>query len=338
MRMRIVCSRSEVQVRVDRVKIRACMLLLTATGVAAGVSRQQEPITPLPTPVQIHSQRAAIGERLFNDVRVSRNSTHSCATCHPLDRGGMDGLAVAVRSDGTLHHRNTPTIFNASLNATFNWDGVASTLPDHTDRVLATLMETTWSVLLDRLRADRAYAAAFGAAYPEGVTRANVLHAFTTFEQSLVTPRSRFDRYLLGEQDAMTPREKDGYRLFKSYGCVSCHQGINIGGNMYQRFGVFEDVALTRPGMIDLGRYLITKVDRDRHVFRVPSLRNVAVTAPYFHDGRARTLETAVRTMGRAQLGRHLTTNEISSIVGFLRALTGEYRGRPLHAPGPEAR
>jgi cytochrome c peroxidase len=314
-----------------------CSLLVALSGVLGAALTQQEPLATIPSTVDVDPKRAAVGERLFHDVRVSRGSTHSCATCHPLDRGGMDGLPVAKRHDGVWHHRNTPTIFNVGLNATFNWDGVVNTLEDHTERVLRTFMHVTWPELLARLRAEASYVSQFAAAYPEGVTRTSVLNAMTTFERSLLTAGSRFDRYLLGEQDALTAREKQGYQLFKFYGCVSCHQGVNVGGNMYQRFGVFEYIPSGRITERDEGRFLVTKAPRDRHVFRVPSLRNVAVTAPYFHDGRARTLETAVKTMGRAQLGRELTADEVAVLVEFLHTLTGEYRGRPLRVSPPEA-
>jgi cytochrome c peroxidase len=247
----------------------------------------------------------------------------------------MDGGVVAARSDG-LPHRNTPTVFNVSLNGTLNWDGALQTLEKHTDSVVPALMHIPWPELIARLRRDAAYAAAFAAAYPDGLTHNNVLDAIATFERSLLTPRSRFDRYLQGEHQALTRRELEGYELFKSYGCVSCHQGINIGGNMFQRFGVFEAIPSSRLPVTDLGRFLVTGVERDRHVFRVPSLRNVAVTAPYFHDGRAPTLETAVETMARAQLGRTLTARDVSRIVDFLGTLTGEYKGQPLATPRPE--
>jgi cytochrome c peroxidase len=315
---------------------RSCLVILVLIASAAPGAIQQEPIDPIPVSVPVDANRAAIGARLFHDVRLSHSATFSCATCHPLDRGGMDGLTVS-NSDGAAHPRNTPTIFNASLNATFNWDGVADTLDDHADRTIANVMKMTWPELIARLGKDGAYASAFAAAYRDGVTRANVLDAIATFERSLVTPGARFDRYLAGDRQALTQRELEGYRLFKSYGCSSCHQGVNIGGNVFERFGVFgkgPPGGSTRDP--DPGRFLITRVARDEHVFRVPSLRNVAITAPYFHDGRARTLADAVDTMGKAQLGRTLTTDDITLIVDFLRTLTGEYRDRPLSAPRPE--
>jgi cytochrome c peroxidase len=297
----------------------------------------QEPIVPIPLHVALDAQRVTLGERLFHDVRLSHQNTHACTSCHPLERGGMDGWPRARSANATTTLRNTPTIFNVGLNTVFNWDGSAETLETHAELVLLNpnLMRTTWPELLAKLQDDVEYVSRFKAAYAGGLTPANVLDALATFERSLLTPNARFDRYLRGEQHALTATEQQGYRLFKSYGCVACHQGINIGGNMYQKFGVF-----TTPGggesaaaVVDLGRFSVTNVPRDRGVFRVPSLRNVAVTAPYFHDGRARTLEEAVDTMASVQLGMTLTPEEIEVIVQFLHTLTGEYHGRSVAVP-----
>jgi cytochrome c peroxidase len=149
---------------------------------------------------------------------------------------------------------------------------------------------------------------------------------------SLTTPNARFDRFLLGDKQALTAAEIEGYRLFKANGCISCHQGVNVGGNMFQPFGIMSDYFADRGQMTpaDLGRFNVTKNEADRHLFRVPSLRNVALTAPYFHDGSAKTLEEAISTMTKYQLGRTLPTEQIASISKFLRTLTGEYRGKPL--------
>ena len=297
----------------------------------------QEPITPIPLSLVLDLPRVALGERLFHDVRLSHDNTRACTTCHPLQRGGMDGRPRAITANGTLHPRNTPTIFNVGLNAAFNWDGIASTLEAHAEIVLLhpSLMRTTWPELLATLQADADYVTRFNTAYAGGLTRVNVLDALASFERSLLTPNARFDRYLRGEQHALTAPEQQGYRLFKSYGCVACHQGMNIGGNMYQKFGIFAAPGgMSNPAaVVDLGRYGVTKVPRDRGVFRVPSLRNVAMTAPYFHDGRAATLEGAVDTMARVQLGRTIPPEEIGLIVQFLHTLTGEYHGRPVATP-----
>jgi cytochrome c peroxidase len=294
----------------------------------------QEPITPIPLSLALDPQRVALGERLFHEVRLSHDNTRSCATCHPLEQGGMDGRPRALAANETFPLRNTPTIFNAGLNAAFNWDGIVDTLEAHAEMVLLSpnLMNTTWPELLAKLQADADYVTRFNTAYAGGLMPANVLDALVTFERSLLTPNARFDRYLRGELHELTVPEQQGYRLFKSYGCVACHQGMNIGGNMYQKFGIFAapDGMDSPAPIVDLGRYVVTKVPRDREVFRVPSLRNVAVTAPYFHDGREPTLEGAVETMARVQLGRIITPEEIGLIVQFLHTLTGEYHGRPV--------
>jgi cytochrome c peroxidase len=302
-----------------------------------GPTGLSEPIVPIPVSRAVDPKRVALGEQLFQDVRLSRDQGRSCATCHALEQGGMDGRVRAITADGTPHPRNTPTIFNVGLSSFFNWDGIADTLEGHTEFVLHNprLMGITWPELLDRLGADEGYVSRFRAAYPGGLTRPNVVDALVTFERSLETPDSRFDRYLRGERDALTEAERRGYQLFKSYGCVTCHQGINIGANMFQKFfAVFPDRNVQDPDA-DLGRYQVTRVPRDRGVFRVPSLRNVAVTGPYFHDGRALTLEVAVDTMARVQLGRALRPEEIDLIVQFLNTLTGRYRGRSIDPASP---
>ena len=293
---------------------------------SAAQTQSAEPIEPVPRSVDVDPRRAALGERLFHDPRLSGRGTDSCATCHPLDTGGMDGLPRARRpSDGALT-RNTPTIFNVSLSASFNWDGASGTLEEHTARLIPGLMGLEWQDLLARLRADAGYRAAFDATYAGEITQPRVIDALVTFERTLLTPDAPFDRFLSGATDALSAQAQEGYRLFKDLGCASCHQGVNVGANLYQRFGIFEP-PLENVSDDDPGRFAVTRIPRDRGVFRVPSLRNVALTAPYFHDGRAATLDEAVRIMGRRQLGRELSAEDRSAIVAFLESLTGQYRG-----------
>jgi len=298
-----------------------------------------EPIVPIPSSLELDPKRVALGEQLFGDVRLSRDRARSCATCHPLEHGGMDGRTRPFNANGTLNARNTPTIFNVGLSSAFNWDGVANTLEAQADMVLRNpnVMDMTWLEVLSRLGAEGQYVSEFRAGYRDGLTRSNVLDALASFERSLMSPDSRFDKYLRGEREALTESERRGYTLFKTYGCVTCHQGVNVGGNMFQKFGVFsgEDV---QDANIDLGRYYVTRVSRDRGVFRVPSLRNVAITAPYFHDGRARSLGAAVDTMAKVQLGRTLRPEETALIVQFLNTLTGRYRGQALSSAPPPPR
>jgi cytochrome c peroxidase len=247
-----------------------------------------------------------------------------------------------LSANGTPLLRNTPTVFNVAFNFSYHWDGAVPTLEAQAERVLLNpaVMHTTWPEVLGKLRADPNYTAPFKAAYPDGLTPANILDALATYERSLITPNARLDQYLRGQEQALSAEEQHGYQLFKAYGCVACHQGLNIGGNLFQKFGIFPDrVGPVRPGVADdPGRFRVTGLPRDRGVFRVPSLRNVVLTAPYFHDGRARTLEDAVETMARVQLGRTLTSAEISLIVQFLHTLTGDFQGRSLADHAEEAR
>jgi cytochrome c peroxidase len=298
------------------------------------LARSKEPIVPLPLHISEDPAKVALGERLFHDVRLSGQNNMSCATCHQLGRGGDDGLPQAVTATGQRLRRNTPMIFNVAFNTAYNWDGGVHTLAAHAEHVLLSpaLMHATWPELLAELQQVASYRAAFAAIYPGHLTSDHVLDALVTYERSLVTPNSRFDRYLRNDPEALSAVERRGYEIFKSYGCAACHQGINVGGSMFQKFGIFQEVPApqepNRP--VDLGRFLITRVARDREVFRVPSLRNVAVTAPYFHDGRTSRLEDAVAIMARVQLGRTLSWDDIHAIVRFLHTLTGEYRGRSL--------
>jgi cytochrome c peroxidase len=309
-----------------------CVLVSWFLGDHVVRTDQAELFVSVPTPAATQPARIALGEGLFGDTRLSQGRTHACTTCHPLDRGGTDGLRDAPRPTAGPPLRNTPTIFNVALNASLNWDGVTTKLDDHTDRVITALMGLSWPELLSRLEADSAYAAAFRTAYDSGLARETVIDAIVAFERTLVTPNARFDKFLRGDEAALTEREREGYRRFKSYGCASCHQGVNIGGNLFERFGVFEPLEMRASRQPDPGRLGVTKVARDEGVFRVPSLRNVAVTAPYFHDGRAATLEESVETMGRHQLGRVLNPLDKELLVEFLKTLTGEYRGRLLTA------
>jgi cytochrome c peroxidase len=315
-----------------------CTVLVAAAWLPARVlaSPAEEPLQPLPRTITVDAARVALGGRLFADPRLSQDRGRSCATCHPLDRAGVDGLRRARPAKPGVLLRNTPTVFNVAFDLFYNWDGTTETLNEHDARLLRNpaLLGIDERELLARLGADATYAAAFHASYREGMSVANVLDALAQFERSLITPDARFDRYLRGEVTAISARERHGYELFKGLGCVSCHQGRNVGSNLVQRFGVFEDTSTMRaPGEpVDEGRYASTHDESDRQVFRVPSLRNVAVTAPYFHDGRAATLSMAVATMTRVQLGRDVPQADIDDIVAFLGTLTGQYQGRELRA------
>lgn len=299
------------------------------SGLALGV----EPILPLAPPVVAVPGRARLGEALFSDTRLSGDGTVSCASCHDLELGGMDRRDVSLGVGGARGSINAPTVFNSGLNFVQFWDGRAATLEEQAAGPIHNPVEMAsgWPEVVARLEKDADYARQFGELYPDGLTPANIANAIAEFERTLVTTGARFDRYLLGDGQALSSQELEGYRRFKDYGCASCHQGVNVGGNMFQRFGVMGDYFARRQvSKPDLGRYNVTGQEEDRHVFKVPSLRNVALTAPYFHDASAATLDEAVSVMARFQLGRELSADDIDAITAFLRSLTGQWRGQAL--------
>ena len=277
-----------------------------------------EPITPIPLPPPADPRKIALGARLFAEPRLSGNNGRSCATCHNLERNGASRVPFDRAPDGSPLSFNTITVFNSALSFRLGWEGQQRTLEQQIAALLANpaIMDCAGELGAGKLAADPALRRDFEAVYGRGPDADNVVDALATFERSLITPGSRFDRWLEGDAKALTAQELAGYRLFKSLGCVSCHQGVNVGGNLYERHGIFHPLA--RP---------------DPQILRVPSLRNVATTAPYFHDGSAPTLQVAVRQMGRAQLDSMLTDSQVENIVAFLRTLTGLYRGRPVGDP-----
>jgi cytochrome c peroxidase len=316
--------------------------LLAIMAAAAPPLASQEPISPVLAPDSSEAEKIALGESLFRDARLSRGDAVSCASCHRLDQGGDDGQDRPRAVDGRLLDFNAPTIFNVALNFRLNWRGNFRSLEEQNEAVLfdPLLMNTTWDEVLAKLRSNRTYAERFFAVYGKAPNRETVLNALATFQRSLTTPNAPFDRYLKGDRQALTSNERHGYELFRDYGCVACHQGVNIGGNLFQKFGIFADPFAGQQSIEkgDLGRMAVTGRTEDRYVFRVPSLRNVALTAPYFHDGRSASLEEAVSIMARNQLGRELEARDIGYIVEFLKALTGEYRGQaPANDPGRQA-
>ncbi len=290
--------------------------------------------TPLPLEMALDKRKVELGARLFGDPRLSGDGSVSCSSCHNLDTGGVDRLPFSRGIGGKIGGINAPTVFNSGFNFRQFWDGRAETLEDQVDGPLQNPIEMagTWPKALAVIARDPQYSTAFNANYPDGIRRENIKDAIATFERSLITPNSRFDRFLRGDATAMNAKEQAGYALFRQIGCTSCHQGINLGGNMYQKLGIMEDYFAVRGHLTetDLGRFNITKREQDRYFFKVPTLRNVAVTPPYLHDSSATTLTEAVQIMARYQLGQKLNEAEVDRIVAFLRTLTGEYSGKPL--------
>jgi cytochrome c peroxidase len=294
----------------------ACWIAVLAS-VAPGFATpaSEEPITPLPEPPRASPLKIALGERLFTEPRLSANNARSCATCHNLARNGASQAQFDTTPRGTPLKFNTSTVFNSALSFRLGWEGKYRTFEAKVDAVLADpdIMNCASGSAAAKLAADPTLRHEFEVVYGRGPDAANLVDALAVFERSLITTGSRFDRWLRGDANALTAEELDGYRLFKSLGCIACHQGVNVGGNLYQRHGIFHP--LGRP---------------DPPILRVPSLRNVATTPPYFHDGSAATLDIAVRQMAFAQLNSTLTDAQVQSVVAFLRTLTGLHDGKPV--------
>ncbi|MDR3323995.1 MAG: cytochrome-c peroxidase [Zoogloeaceae bacterium] len=290
--------------------------------------RPDEPLLPLrQNKDDLNAQKVALGRALFEDNRLSRDNTISCAFCHNLAQGGVDRQVRSIGVGGQEGTINAPTVYNSSLNFRQFWDGRASTLEEQAAGPIHNPLEmaSSWEEALPKLTADAALKSRFMSIYGRPPSAETVQDAIAEFERSLLTP-SRMDRWLLGEDEALTPEELAGYRLFVQHGCVACHQGVNVGGNMYQRFGVMRDYfeGKAKVDAADLGRFNVTRREEDKHVFKVPSLRNVTLTSPYFHDGSTASLHEAVSKMGHYQLGVDLPPEDVQAIVLFLYALTGE--------------
>lgn len=289
-----------------------------------------EPVQPIPLEAGLDPDRVRLGRQLFHDPRLSGTNTVSCASCHDLNRGGADNQPRSVGADGQHTARNTPTVFNAGLGFRQFWDGRAETLEEQVDGPLTSNHEMggSWPDVLRKLGQDSAYVEAFRRLYHDQVRPKHVRDALATFERSLTTPNSPFDRFLRGETAALSPSAHRGYELFKSFGCASCHQGRALGGNMEAKFGAL--IEYYRPDeaqSADPGRFTVTRRPEDRFRFKVPSLRSVVLTAPYFHDGSVPQLEEAVRIMAKHQLAREVTGAEVHSIVAFLRSVSAPVEG-----------
>jgi len=310
----------------------AVMVLCAHTTQAAQDNWRGEPVSPLSSDMaDTDPRKVHLGEEMFHDPRLSADDTISCASCHNLGSGGADGLEKPLGIGGAEGEINTPTVFNSAYNFTQFWDGRAENLEEQASGPVHNPAEmgSNWDQVVAKLKRDAQIVSAFKAIYSDGVTGDNIVDAIATFERTLVTINAPFDQYLKGDISAISEQAVHGYELFQSYGCAACHQGVNVGGNMYQAMGAMGDYFGDRGDVrkSDMGRYQVTGREEDRHVFKVPSLRVVALTAPYFHDGSAKTLEDAVHHMAKYQLGREdMPEADLDAIVAFLKSLAGEYK------------
>jgi cytochrome c peroxidase len=291
---------------------------------------------PIPPSKGLDPGKVALGERLFHDPDLSADRTVACATCHDISAGGADGKRVSTGIGGRQTTRNSLTVLNTGLQQDFFWDGRARSLEEQIDGPINSKNEMAgdWPIIIQRLTAQPAYREPFKALYGGAISEAAIKDAIAQYEKSLNTPGSRFDKFLAGDNSALNEQEAHGLSYFVRLGCASCHQGTLLGANVFQRIGVYR----ARPGsngQVDFGRYSITGLEDDRFVFKVPSLRNVALTAPYFHDGSIPDLRTAVQTMARLQLNKSLDERTTDQIVAFLQTLTGEL---PVRSKTFEAR
>ncbi|MCI6493190.1 MAG: cytochrome-c peroxidase [Bacteroidales bacterium] len=294
-----------------------------------------EKIVPIET-ISTDSAKVALGNILFHDTRLSVNNTISCASCHDLKTAGVDNEDV---SDGVFDLEggvNAPTVFNSVYNFVQFWDGRAETLAKQAAGPPLNPVEMgcqSFDEIVAKLVCDKEMVKMFNAIYPEGITEETITDAIAEFEKTLVTPDSRFDKYLKGDQTAINDQEKAGYDLFLATGCATCHNGPILGGQSYELMGVKADYFAERGKELtneDNGRFKETQCERDRHRFKTPGLRNVALTWPYYHDATRATLEEAVRDMGKYQSGVKLSQSQISDMVAFLNTLTGEFEGQLL--------
>ena len=295
-------------------KILSLLLLLLSFSYAI------EPITPLPTTLNLDEKKVQLGQKLFFDTRLSRDDSIACVSCHFLNDGGDDNAKFATGIDGKMGNINTPTVFNTHFNFVQFWNGRAKNLHEQAKGPIENPLEmgNDLKTLLPKLKKTE-YDALFKALYPQGLNEDSLQDALAQFGASLITPNAPFDRYLKGDSSAISDEQKKGYALFKTKGCIACHHGINVGGNHYNKFGLLKDAASD-----SLGRFEVTQNERDKYFFKVPSLRNIEHTAPYLHDGSMQTIEETVRFMASHQLGRFISDEEIGFIVSFLKSLSGE--------------
>lgn len=298
--------------------------------------RANEPVRPIDLALEYDPAKAELGYALFHDPRLSVDNTVSCASCHDLGTAGVDNRRYSHGVNDLLGGVNAPTVFNAVYNFVQFWDGRAQTLADQAAGPPLNPVEMaseSFDQIIAKLKADKQFARAFVKVYPDGITAANITDAIEQFERTLITPDSKFDKWLRGDDSALTADELKGYELFKKYDCATCHAGPNLGGLSYELMGLRRHYFAERGLELtneDNGRYKETQQERDRHRFKVPGLRNVEHTWPYYHDGTRETLEEAVRDMGLYQSGVELTDSEVAGITAFLKTLTGEYKGVPV--------
>lgn len=303
--------------------IRAFVAFALIAGAAAS-ARAAEPIKPIEAVAPANPALAELGKKLYFDTRLSKSGFISCNSCHNLSMGGTDNLKTSIGHSWQKGPINAPTVLNSSLNVAQFWDGRAADLKAQAGGPIANPGEMAFTHVLavEVLQSIPGYRAEFKKVFDsDKINIEMVTGAIAAFEETLSTPNSRFDQWLKGDAKALSEDELAGYKLFKESGCTTCHDGPAVGSNSFQKMGVFAAYKASSPAQ---GRFAVTGKAADRFSFKVPTLRNVELTYPYFHDGAANTLKQAVDTMGRLQLGKKYTDPENAQIVAFLKTLTGD--------------
>ncbi|EEY3521795.1 TPA: cytochrome-c peroxidase [Escherichia coli] len=291
-------------------------------------AHRNEPVQPIPQKLPTDPKKVDLGFALYHDARLSGDSTIACSHCHALNSGGVDGRKTSIGVGGAVGPINAPTVFNAVFNVEQFWDGRAATLQDQAGGPPLNPIEMaskSWDEIIAKLEQDPVLKAKFLEVYPEGFSGDTITDAIAEFEKTLITPDSPFDKWLRGDEDALTAQQKHGYQLFKDNKCATCHGGIILGGRSFEPLGLKKDFNFGEVTAADIGRMNVTKEVRDKLRQKVPGLRNVALTAPYFHRGDVQTLDEAVKLMLRHQVGTELPQKDVDDIVSFLHTLNGVY-------------
>lgn len=305
-------------------KLLGAVCIATFAQFALTAAFAAEPIQPIQPAKVADPAMAELGKKLYFELRLSKSGFISCNSCHNLSMGGTDNLKTSIGHNWQKGPINAPTVLNSSMNVAQFWDGRAADLKAQAGGPIANPGEMAFShaLAVEVLQSIPRYVAEFKAVFKsDKISIDEVTKAIAAFEETLVTPNSRFDKWLMGDKNALTADELAGYELFKDSGCTACHNGPAVGGASFQKMGVVEPYKANSPAE---GRVAVTKQEADRFNFKVPTLRNVELTYPYFHDGEAATLKEAVEIMGRIQLGKKFTDKENGQIVAFLKTLTGD--------------
>lgn len=284
----------------------------------------QDLITPIPLNMKLDEKRVLLGKIIFHDTRLSHDDTISCASCHDIENGGDDNISLAIGINNQMGKMNTPTILNSTFNFVQFWDGRVNSLEE---QVIGPIhnpieMNSNFTQIIEKFKNDDYYKKEFYKIYDTAINKQNIIDAIVSYEKSLVTPNSKFDQYLKGNKNILNEKELKGYELFQSYGCISCHNGVNIGGNLFQKVGIIN--SYFKDEKSNYGRYNITKNEDDKFYFKVPTLRNVQLTAPYLHNGSIKDLKTTIEVMLKYQVGAVYEKDDLENLEMFLNTLTGE--------------